>query len=171
MQYVRPFLLTFACILQYVRQPLDDAQRGLRKHSKDAQRAQRELTGRSKGVRRAQRTSNKRSKDVQRAQRALTGHSKGVQRTRKERKGRPLEGIWSTFRAQMEPLWPSCSSLEHKRRSCEKALFLHRKTIDFRCPGTPRSTQKHSQISLGTTLDEQKEERCDAKHLQMPKVE
>ena len=103
MQYVRPFLLTFACILQYVRQPLDDAQRALKKHSKDTQRAQRELTGRSKGVQRAQTASKTRSKDVQRAQRALKGRSKSAKAAPWRAFGAHLELKWNHFGLLVAP--------------------------------------------------------------------
>ena len=104
MQYVRPFLLTFACILQYVRQPHDDAERApLKKHSKDAQRASRELTGRSEGVQRAQGASKRRSKGVQRAQRALKGRSKSAKAAPWRVFGAHLELKWNHFGLRVAP--------------------------------------------------------------------
>ena len=109
MQYVRPFLLTFACILQYVRQPLDDAQRALKKHSKDTQKAQRELTaleGRSEGPKGAQK--------------ALKGRSKSAKAAPWRAFGAHLELKWNHFGLLVAP-WSTKGAL------AKNIVFLHRK--------------------------------------------
>ena len=83
---------------------------------------------------------------------------------------KPTRGALGSFWPPFGSLWKAFGVPQSAKADSLIFLVLLSKSIDFACPGAPRSTQKRSKIALGTLLGAQKQERCDAKQFLMPRV-
>ena len=83
---------------------------------------------------------------------------------------KPTRDALGSFWGPFGPLWEAFGVPQSAKADSLIFLVLLSKSIDFACPGAPRSTQKRSKIALGTLLGAQKQERCDAKQFLMPRV-
>ena len=83
---------------------------------------------------------------------------------------KPTRGALGSFWGAFWCLWNVFGLPQSAKADSLKINVLLNKSVDFACPGAPRSSQKRSKIALGTLLGAQKQERCDAKQFQMPRV-
>ena len=82
---------------------------------------------------------------------------------------KPTRGALGSFWGPFGPLWKAFGVPQSAKADSLKIIALRNKSVDFACPGAPRSTQERSRIALGTLLGAQKQERCDAKQFLMPR--
>ena len=76
---------------------------------------------------------------------------------------KPTRGALGSFWAAFGSLWKAFGVPQSAKADSLILLVLLSKSIDFACPGAPRSTQKRFKIVLGTLLGGQKQYLTKAK--------